>query len=80
LKKVDSKLSKECSAFIGLQDVCKKDIEAHCAGKEYSGDLIVCLSEWVRNILYQLFYFIFLLITFLNLFQRVVSFHELISF
>jgi Cysteine rich repeat len=51
LKKVDSKLSKECSAFIKLQDVCKKDIEAHCAGKEYSGDLLVCLSEWVRIVI-----------------------------
>jgi hypothetical protein len=29
-----------------LQDACKGDIEEHCAGKEYSGEVISCLTEW----------------------------------
>ena len=48
LRKVGiEKLSKECASFIKLQEVCKADIDAFCGGKEYSGDLLVCLTEWV---------------------------------
>ena len=55
LKKVESdKISKECSSFITLQETCRADIEKHCSGKEYSGDLLVCLAEWVKNILWFL--------------------------
>ena len=48
LRKVGiEKLSKECASFIKLQEVCRADIDAYCGGKEYSGDLLVCLTEWV---------------------------------
>ena len=58
LKKVGvGKLSKECSAFIKLQEVCKSDIDAHCSGKEYSGDLLVCLTEWVSVLIHFIFLF-----------------------
>jgi hypothetical protein len=33
-------ISSECQAYIQLHDVCKEDINAHCAGKEYTGDAI----------------------------------------
>lgn len=46
LKKHESELSSACSGFVALQDICKDDIIAHCPGKEYTGDVIVCLSEW----------------------------------
>lgn len=56
LKKVGiQKLSKECASFIKLQDVCKADIDAYCGGKEYSGDLLVCLTEWVRLYFFLIF-------------------------
>eukprot|EP00596_Hydrurales_sp_CCMP1899_P010813 CAMPEP_0119041446 /NCGR_PEP_ID=MMETSP1177-20130426/12129_1 /TAXON_ID=2985 /ORGANISM="Ochromonas sp, Strain CCMP1899" /LENGTH=141 /DNA_ID=CAMNT_0007007491 /DNA_START=75 /DNA_END=500 /DNA_ORIENTATION=+ len=49
LKKIGAdKLSKECNEYIQLQEVCKDDIEKHCTGKEYSGDLLVCLAEWTK--------------------------------
>ena len=41
-------LSKGCSDFIDLQSICKSDIEKNCNGKEYTGDLLVCLTEWTK--------------------------------
>ena len=29
-----------------LHDACKEDIVNHCTAKEYTGDLLVCLTEW----------------------------------
>ena len=29
-----------------LHDVCREDIVNHCTAKEYTGDLLVCLTEW----------------------------------
>ena len=47
LKQKDS-LSKACIDFIDLQSICKDDIEKNCNGKEYTGDLLVCLTEWTK--------------------------------
>jgi Cysteine rich repeat len=47
LKKVKD-LPKSCTDYIVLHDTCKADIEKHCTGKEYSGDLLVCLTEWTK--------------------------------
>ena len=41
-------LSADCSAFIELQDTCKVDIDTHCTGKEYTGDVLPCLTEWTK--------------------------------
>jgi hypothetical protein len=47
LKKLEpSSLSKECLNYIDLHETCKQDIVKFCLGKEYTGDLLVCLSEW----------------------------------
>ena len=46
LLKVKSSLSKPCLDLIELQQTCKDDIDKHCGGKEYTGDLLVCLTEW----------------------------------
>jgi hypothetical protein len=49
LKKLDSsELSAECKSYITLHDACREDIAAHCAGKEFTGDLLVCLTEWTN--------------------------------
>lgn len=41
-------LPAECSKFIALQDTCKADIDKFCIGKEYTGDLVPCLTEWTK--------------------------------
>lgn len=41
-------LSSACNDFISLQDRCKADIDKFCIGKEYTGDLIPCLTEWTK--------------------------------
>jgi hypothetical protein len=48
LKGIEGGVSSDCQAFINMQDACKDDIDTHCAGKEYTGDLLVCLSEWTK--------------------------------
>ena len=48
LLKHKASLSKGCSDFIDLQSICKNDIEKNCNGKEYTGDLLVCLTEWTK--------------------------------
>lgn len=45
LKKLDS-LPESCSAFIKLHDACKSEIETTCDGKEYTADVVPCLTEW----------------------------------
>lgn len=44
----EDKLSPACKSYIELHDTCSADIEAHCLGKEYTGDLLVCLTEWTK--------------------------------
>jgi hypothetical protein len=39
-------ISEECSKFINIQQVCRADIDTHCAGKEYTSEVISCLNEW----------------------------------
>lgn len=41
-------ITKECQSFISLHDACKDDIDLHCNGKEYTGDLLPCLTEWIN--------------------------------
>ena len=49
MKKVDqSEISSVCSSYIALLDACRADIDEHCAGKEYTNDAIVCLTEWTK--------------------------------
>jgi hypothetical protein len=49
LKKLSNDLlDKSCADFVALHDACKSDIDLHCNGKEYTGDLFVCLSEWTK--------------------------------
>jgi hypothetical protein len=49
LKKVEkSEISSGCSSYIALLDSCRADIDEHCAGKEYTNDAIVCLTEWTK--------------------------------
>ena len=49
LKKLsEDLLDGSCANFVTIHDACKSDIETHCNGKEYTGDLLVCLSEWTR--------------------------------
>ncbi len=45
LKKLDS-LPQECSEFIKLHDECKIEIDSTCSGKEYTADVVPCLTEW----------------------------------
>lgn len=44
----EDKLSPACKSYIDLHDACSSDIEAHCLGKEYTGNLLVCLTEWTK--------------------------------
>lgn len=49
LKAVDqTALSAECVKYVNLHDSCRSDIESHCTGKEFTGDLLVCLTEWTK--------------------------------
>ena len=48
LKNVPEELPKECSQFITIHDSCKEDIDQHCKGNEYTGDLLPCLTEWTN--------------------------------
>lgn len=43
-----NEVSSACSDFISMTDICKKDIEEFCSGKEYTGDMLVCLQEWTN--------------------------------
>ena len=43
-----SGLPAACTEFIKLQDTCKGDVDKWCVGKEYTGDLIPCLTEWTK--------------------------------
>lgn len=47
LKKYD--LAEKCKAYIEIHEACKDDIITHCTGKEYTGDLLVCLTEWTSQ-------------------------------
>jgi hypothetical protein len=35
-------LGDACVAYIALHDTCREDIDTHCVGKEFTGDLLVC--------------------------------------
>lgn len=49
IKKLDSSLvSSDCLKYIELHEICKDDIVTHCVGKEYTGDLVSCLSDWTK--------------------------------
>ena len=51
MKKLDAtEISSGCSSYIALLDACRADIDANCAGKEYTSDTIVCLTEWTKNV------------------------------
>jgi hypothetical protein len=41
-------LGDACLSYIALHDTCRGDIDAHCVGKEFTGDLLVCLAEWTK--------------------------------
>lgn len=59
-----SALTPPCSNFIAFHDACivsvqilaiiyihifkKDDINAHCSGKEYTGDVLPCMTEWTK--------------------------------
>ena len=43
-----SELSFECKQYIDVQEKCKEDINTHCTGKEYTGDVFPCLTEWTK--------------------------------
>lgn len=40
LKKVESELSQACKNYITMSEACKADIDAHCTGKEFTGDAL----------------------------------------
>jgi hypothetical protein len=40
--------SDECGAFMAMSDTCHADIDKHCTGKEYTGELITCLTEHTK--------------------------------
>ena len=46
--KKQSGLPQACTDFIAVSDACKADIDKHCLGKEYTGDLLPCLTEWTK--------------------------------
>merc|ERR1719456_522377 len=48
LKKVEADLPQDCKNYITMTETCKADIETHCTGKEYTGDALVCLSDWTK--------------------------------
>ena len=39
-----------CSEYIRMMDECRPDIDAHCSGKEYTSDALVCLTEWIKDV------------------------------
>lgn len=41
-------ISQACKDYLIIHDVCKADIDTHCPGQEFTGDLISCLSEWTN--------------------------------
>jgi len=41
-------LEKSCLDFIVFSDMCRADIDKFCTGKEYTGDLLPCLTEWTK--------------------------------
>lgn len=41
-------LSDECKKYIEIHSICKDDISNHCTGKEFTDDLLVCLTEWTK--------------------------------
>mmetsp|Transcript_32079 Transcript_32079/g.46237 ORF Transcript_32079/g.46237 Transcript_32079/m.46237 type:complete len:136 (+) Transcript_32079:3-410(+) len=48
LKQLQPPPSDSCLSFVKMHDDCKTDIETHCLGKEYTGDIVVCLTEWTK--------------------------------
>ena len=44
----DDVLPADCKNFISVHEACRSDIDTHCTGKEYTSDLMVCLSEWTK--------------------------------
>lgn len=48
LKEHMEKLSSDCINFINMSDTCKSDISKHCKDKQYTGDLLSCLTEWTK--------------------------------
>ena len=45
--KIES-LSKACSEFLRVQESCREDIDIHCTGKEFTGEVLYCLTEWTN--------------------------------
>ncbi len=49
LKAQTEELGANCRGYISLHDNCEREINEHCAGKEYTGDLLPCLTEWTSQ-------------------------------
>jgi hypothetical protein len=41
-------LSDGCKAFIKVNQVCGTEIQEHCSGDFFGGDLMTCLTEWTK--------------------------------
>ena len=41
-------VSDGCKAYVNMHLMCKEDINRMCPGQEFTGDLLVCLTEWNR--------------------------------
>ena len=39
-------VSDSCRAYVNMHHMCKRDIDRLCPGQEFTGDLLVCLTEW----------------------------------
>ncbi len=46
LKEHQADLPAPCVSFINVMDECKDDINNSCNGKEYTGEVLSCLTEW----------------------------------
>lgn len=36
-----------------MMDACRDEIDANCAGKEYTPDAVICLTEWTKGVTYS---------------------------
>ena len=42
-------ISDKCAEFIQMHNSCRDEIESHCKGNEYTGDVLPCLTEWTNS-------------------------------
>ena len=43
-----SSFPQTCQSYVSVLDACRSDVDARCVGKEYTGEVMQCLTAWTK--------------------------------